>query len=155
MEVEVAKKHKFIKDWVKQNLSIFEDTYPEVSRKDLKEYLYEVAAEQIKVPKAKLHNNYAHKEIEIDLLTLVDWIDNVKPITAGFGVFFKDQTKVKNPAAVMLQEFMTLRKTYKKNLHHLDPESYEYQMFDRLQLTEKVNANSYYGAGGRSMPLNA
>src|SRR5690606_9638167 len=41
-----------------------------------------------------------------------------------------------------------LRKQYKKQLKVFPPGSYEYDTYDRLQLTEKINANSYYGASG-------
>lgn len=148
MSTKQIKDFGFIKEWVRHNTDVFETMYPEIDRKELKKFIRKVAEERVVNPKAKLHNNYAHREIDIDLLTLIDWFDEMKPIAAGFGVFFKDQSRVKNPAAVMLNNFMTLRKDYKKRLKDLPEGSYEYQTFDRLQLTEKINANSFYGAGG-------
>ena len=76
---------------------------------------------------------------------IIDWFHNTSPIAAGFGVFFKNQYTAPNPAANMLNNFLKLRKSYKGQLKNYKEGTYEYQTFDRLQLTEKINANSYYG----------
>jgi len=127
---------------------VLQAIYPNLTKKDLSTFLDKVIEKRLVNPKAKLHNNYVHKEIDVDLLTVIDWFHDTKPIAAGFGVFFKDQNHAKNPAAVMLDNFMTLRKRYKAKLKEYKEDSYEYATFDRLQLSEKVNANSYYGASG-------
>lgn len=148
MAVKAIEDHSFIKDWVKYNTHVFRQMYPQIPEKELKSFVLEVAKETVVNPTAKLHNNYQHREINIDLLTLIDWYEDKKPIAGGFGVFFNDQNTVINPAANMLDKFMTLRKEYKDQLKVVKEGTYEYETFDRLQSTEKINANSYYGAGG-------
>lgn len=138
----------FLKDWKKHYIDIFTTIYPEIDGDELNKFLDNVIEKRLHNPKAQLHNNYIHKNIIIDLLSIYDWYDRTKPIAAGFGVFFKNQEQVLNPAAVMLNNFLTLRKTYKKRLKDYSEMSYEYATYDRLQLTEKINANSYYGASG-------
>lgn len=138
--------HIFLQDWRKHYTKIFTTMYPELEKKEVKHFLDKVIEERLVNPKAQLHNNYAHMKINIDLLSLIDWYEESKPIAAGFGVFFKNQDMVINPAAVMLNNFLTLRKQYKKQLKVFPPGTYEYDTYDRLQLTEKINANSYYGA---------
>lgn len=140
--------HKFIKDWSKHYADIMTTMYPELDKKEVKSFLREVANKNIDNPVGQLHNNYVSKTGDIDMLTLIDWYDRTKPIGAGFGVFFRNQEQVLNPAAVMLNNFLALRKTYKAELKNYPETSYEYATFDRMQATEKINANSYYGASG-------
>jgi hypothetical protein len=141
-------KNKFMKEWVEYYTNLFLNLYPEIDKNKLKDFLKEIFKQNVKNHKGELHNNYIHKSIPVDLLSIIDWIDNTKPITAGFGVFFKNQEQSLNPAAVMLINFMKLRKKYKDKLKDYKEDSYEYASFDRSQLNEKINSNSFYGAGG-------
>jgi len=142
------KEYGFIKDWAKHYTDIFTTMYPDIDKKDLKKFLINIANERVENPKAELHNNYVHRTMDVDLLTVYDWFNQTEPIAGGFGVFFKNQNQVLNPAAVMLNNFLTLRKQYKGKLKDYKETSYEYAAYDRMQLTEKINANSYYGASG-------
>lgn len=144
----LSKNHKFLKEWKKHYANVFTNIYPELSKKEIKEFLDEIIEERLVNPEAKLHNNYVHKQIKVDLLSVIDWFEETKPIAGGFGVFYKNQEQVLNPAAVMLNNFLTLRKQYKAKLKEYKETSYEYATYDRMQLTEKINANSYYGASG-------
>lgn len=141
-------KNIFLKKWKKYYLDLFTRMYPEIDRKELKKYLNEIIDKNLVNPKAKIHNNYIHKSIDVDLLSVIDWMEETKPIIGGFGVFYKNQNESINPAANMLKNFLSLRKIYKKRLKDFHEKSYEYADFDRKQLNEKINANSYYGAGG-------
>lgn len=132
----------FINDWKKYYTRLFTQMYPQLSEKELKIFLDKVLKEKLVNPDAEIHNNYIHKSIKVDLLSVIDWYEDTKPIAGGFGVFFKNQNQVLNPAAVMLNNFLTLRKSYKGKLKDYSETSYEYATFDRLQLTEKINANS-------------
>lgn len=141
-------KNIFLKKWKKYYLNIFTKMYPEIDKKELKTYLDEIIENNLINPKAKIHNNYIHKSIDVDLLSVIDWLEETKPIIGGFGVFYKNQYQSKNPAANMLKNFLSLRKSYKKLLKKYNEKSYEYGDYDRKQLNEKQNTNSYYGAGG-------
>lgn len=132
----------FLKEWTKHQGSILRRMYPELSKQEINQFLENQIKKNLNNPQAKIHNNYIHKEIDVDLLGVIDWIDRTKVIIGGFGVFYKNQHEILNPAAVMLSNFLKLRKQYKKELHVYNEKSYEYATFDRLQLTEKINANS-------------
>lgn len=135
-------KHQLIKKWVNQNTDALQQVFPDVNRKDLKNFLKVTAEREVVNPKAQLHNNYAHKKLDIDLLSVVDWFWDTKPIAGGFGVFYKNQDQEINPNAVMLMNFMELRKKFKSQLPHFTEGSYDYMKFDRLQMSEKINSNS-------------
>jgi len=141
-------KSLFIKDWKENNIEIFKRMYPELTDTQISNVLDDIIDKNIINPKAIIHNNYIHKSINVDLISVYDWIKKTKPIIAGFGVFFKNQDESLNPAAVMLENFMSLRKEYKGQLKKYSKDDYEYGTFDRLQGSEKVNANSFYGASG-------
>lgn len=148
METTKADKYHFVKHWKKHQSNILLNIHPELDKKELEVFLDEVIDNSLVNPKAEIHNSYIHKSINDDLLSVINWVEKTKPIISGFGVFFKNQDVAINPAAVMLEKFMDLRKQYKGQLKNHDPNSYEYKTFDRLQMTEKVNSNSYYGASG-------
>ena len=124
--------------------------YPELTDKQISKVLDKIIDKNIINPKANLHNNYIHKSINVDLISVYDWVKKTKPIVSGFGVFFKNQDESLNPAAVMLENFMSLRKEYKNQLKKYKKDDYEYGTFDRLQGNEKTAANSFYGASGTS-----
>lgn len=139
---------RIIKHWRKEVVGIISTMYPEDDKSDIKKFVNEKIVDNFKQPNAILHNNYIHKKQDIDLISIGDWIHDKKPIVGGYGVFFNDQSKVINPAAIMLDNFLNLRKMYKDELKIYHETSYEYATSDRKQLTEKVNANSYYGVSG-------
>ena len=112
--------------------------YPELTDKQISKVLDKIIDKNIINPKAILHNNYIHKSINVDLISVYDWVKKTKPIVSGFGVFFKNQDESLNPAAVMLENFMSLRKEYKNQLKKYKKYYYEYGTFDRLQGKEKT-----------------
>lgn len=137
-----TKDHIFLKQWKKYYMDTLEKMYPNAKKKELDKFLEKIIKDNLVNPEAQIHNNYAHQRLNIDLLTVVDWYHEVKPIVGGFGVFYRNQNQVKNPSAVMLTNFLKLRKQFKNRLRDLPKGSYDYMAFDRLQLTEKINANS-------------
>lgn len=138
----------FLKQWKAQQLQLLKANFPDRSDKEIEKFLDEEIEKNLKNPEGVLSNNYIKKSIKVDLLGLIDWMDRVKPIIAGNGTFFKNQNQGENPSATMLDEFLDNRKKYKDLLKVYDPSSYEYATADRMQKSEKVNANSFYGGNG-------
>lgn len=142
------KEHAFLKDWRKQQTDILLNIFPSLSKDDIHDFLQDIVDERLVDKDAKLHNNQQSKSLKISLLQTVDWFERVKPIAGGFGVFFKNHHQALNPNGVMLDKFMKLRKSIKGNLKKYKEGTYEYMLTDLRQNNEKVNANSFYGAGG-------
>ena len=138
----------FIEQWKAHQIKAIKTIHPHLEDDEIDSLLDKMISEQMVNPKATLHNNYEHKALNIDLLSVIDWMDRVKPIIGGFGCFFKNQDTEINPTATMLNKFMQSRKDYKKRLEDFASDSEEYATYDRLQLVEKVNSNSYYGCSG-------
>lgn len=140
-----------IEDWKKTQASILKNIFPGVKKKEFDEYLDRKIGVRLINPQVKIHNNYSHLELPISLLEVVDWIREKEPICAGFGMFFKNQNISTNPNAKMIINFLDLRKSFKKLLDDFIEGSYEYMTADRRQLTEKINANSFYGCNGSTV----
>ena len=149
--LSIAGNSIFLKKWKKENRKVLHQLYPEISKEDINNFLDEIIEKNLKNHSVILDNNYIGKQINTNLLDAVNWIHNINPICAGHGVLFKNQHEVVNPLAMMIQKFLTSRKKFKSQLKLIkDKTSYEYQTFDRKQLSEKILANSIYGCLGMS-----
>ena len=85
----VVQKSKFIHKWIEDNVLYFKMLYPQAKEEDLREILVEIAEKYGFNPKAVIVNDYNDDtQINTDLLTLYDWVQNTKPICAGNGTFF-------------------------------------------------------------------
>lgn len=142
------KKNVFLKQWKAHQMTLLKANFPDRTEDEIEAFLEKKIKTDLENPDGLLVNNYVNKSIKVNLLDLVDWMATVEPIIAGNGTFFKNQNQGENPAATMLDNFLIKRKKYKSNLHIYDKDSYEYATFDRLQKSEKINANSYYGGSG-------
>ena len=142
------KKNTFKKSWIAEEFWIFKLKYPNINEDELLEFLDSEFDNNVRNDELTFHNNYKKIQNKITPLDLFDWIENAKPIIGGHGVFYMNQHQSPNPSAMMLENFLSTRKKFKDKLHFLEEGGYEYLRADRLQLSEKVGANSCYGAGG-------
>lgn len=140
--------HIFVKRWRKKNLKLLSHMYPEVDKREIKKFLNNIIDERLKNPDCNIDNDYVNKNIKTTLLDVIDWIEEEKPICAGYGVFYKNQHQVDNPLVKMILKFLRSRKAFKSRLKDFVAGSYEYKTFDRKQLSEKINCNSIYGCLG-------
>ena len=138
----------FLSKWKSQQSNVMTRIFPGVPEKKLNKFINKQVEKRLINREVVIHNNYFDGAKKLTLLDTIDWIERKKPIMAGFGMFYENQHNSINPNAEMLRQFLSLRKVYKKRLDFLDPESYEYMMADQMQLTEKINANAFYGCNG-------
>jgi len=147
----MANEHVFLKAWRKEQTELLQLALPDANKEDIKKYLNTVIEKSLVNPECVLSNNYRNRVVNTTVLDLLDYIDITKPILAGGGVLFKNQHEVLNPPSHFLDGAIKKRKSIKKNLKNLQPGSFQYMMTDLKQLTEKVVANSYYGASGNEV----
>ena len=140
--------HEFLKKWKAEQTALIKLVHPEWNADDIKKVLDKKIDKTLKNPECSLVNNYINVSARTTLLDLYDYIELKKPIIAGGGVLFKNQNQAINPPSIFLDGALKKRKAIKKGLKTAKPGSYEYMMIDLRQLTEKVVANSYYGASG-------
>ena len=143
--------HVFLKEWKKEQTRLLMLIDPSLSKDEIKDYLDDVIDKKLKNRECVLSNNYQNKAANTTLLDLLDFIDMTKPITTGGGVLFKNQHEALNPPSHFLNGAIKKRKSIKSQLKSLKPGSFQYMMVDLRQMTEKVVANSYYGASGNEI----
>lgn len=139
----------FEKKYIKKVLKIVKKTHPDIPEDEVVDIIKRLIEEQGQDPRVMLDNNYTGEQRETSLTAVLNWIINEEPIIAGNGTFYKNQHIAMNPIAMMLKNFLSNRKKFKSMLFNIeDQSSYKYIEYDRMQLNEKRNANSYYGGSG-------
>lgn len=140
---------KFLKSYRNQAREIIKKKHPDIPDDVIKEVLDKAIEKDLMNPDAKLENTYTHEQRDSSLLAVFDWCMETKPIIAANGTFFKQHKDAINPNALMLDEFLTLRKKTKKEMFAIEDEASRlYKMKDLDQGNYKKLANSYYGGSG-------
>ena len=140
--------HVFLKEWKAEQTRLVLQVHPEYDPAKIEKTLDKLIDKHLKNPECSLNNNYLNRQAMSTVLDIYDFIDKTKPIMAGGGVLFRNQHKAMNPPSLFLDGALKKRKAIKSKLKIYKPGSYEYMMTDLRQLTQKVIANSYYGASG-------
>ncbi len=144
----------FIDLWKKQMEESLLHINPDLDKDIIDEVLNEEIKEKMQLPEVVLDNNFTGETRDTNLLSVLDWVIDRKPLIAGNGTFYKNQHEAINPIAAMLDGFLKERKALKKKMFAIDdPESDVYKDLDRGQQNQKILCNSYYGASG--MPKSA
>lgn len=138
----------FIKKWKKQQAETIKLVHPEIDDKELDKFLTKHIEERFKDTGCIVSNNHRGKSVNSSLLNIIEFIHDTKPITAGFGVLFKNQNECYNPDAEMLRYVLDQRKKVKAERKKFLDNPYEYLVRDLKQLNLKLIANSFYGANG-------
>lgn len=150
----IVKNSKFISKWKDDMISSLMIMNKDWSIDDIEPIVDNMIKENIKVPVVTLDNNYTGESRQSNILSVLDWVLERKPLVAGNGTFYKNQIESINPIAEMIDGFLSDRKAIKKQMFKVeDTTSDEYKDLDRAQLNKKIMANSYYGASG--MPKSA
>ena len=137
-----------LKKWKEDTKSKIKLVYPEMDDDKIDKYLEEVISKNFKDRSCRIVNSYKNQEVDTTLLNMIQFIHDHKPITAGFGVLFKNQETSYSPASGLLLESIKTRSELKAKRKTYDKRSYEFLMLDIGQGNEKVVANSFYGASG-------
>ena len=118
--------------------------HPDWDVSQIEESVRKISYEKIQNPLVNLDNNYTGENSNASLLTVIDWVEDRKPIIAGNGTFYMNQDEARNPIAQMLDGFLTTRKKIKKEMFQVkDTKSYRYMDLDLKQSNEKINGRLY------------
>ena len=140
-------KGQFTKRYIEKMTTIMKQIEPNWDKEEIEDTIEKMIKKQSHDPVVKLDNSYTHEVKDSTVLSVLDWVEERKPIIAGNAAFFKNQHEAINPTAKMLETFDTNRSNLKDQMFSIpDSQSPEYKYLDRSQLNEKINANSWYGA---------
>lgn len=126
------------KDTMKQSVRLY---YPYINDQDLDKAIEYSIEKRLKNTKATLNNSYTHKEKDLDLLRLIDYINSREPIVTAFGTLFKKHADCINPLYETIQSFLDLRSIHKKEMFKYPKGSEEFEKYNLLQLLDKIDAN--------------
>ena len=126
------------KDIMKQSVRLY---YPYINEQDLDKAIEYSIEKRLKNTKATLNNSYTHKEKDLDLLRLIDYINSREPIVTAFGTLFKKHADCINPLYETIQSFLDLRSMHKKEMFKYPKGSEDFEKYNLLQLLDKIDAN--------------
>ena len=141
-------KYVFINKWKQEMIEKIHLVRPDLDDDKIDKYLNQVIKKTFKDPKCNVVNSYKEQTVQSSLLNITQFIDDHKPILAGYGCMYHNQNEVYNPSSTALMDSINTRKALKKERKKYDKRSYEFLMLDIGQGNEKVIANSFYGANG-------
>ena len=141
----------FIQQWKDEMKLIISHRFKgkKLNEKKVDKYLDKVLS-TMKNPEVKIVNNYRNKEVDTDLLSLIDTIHNNDLIIGGGGVLYvqHDTEGKENVMYDYISEKQILRSEYKKKRKLCKDGSDEWMYYDILQNATKIIINSLYGVHG-------
>lgn len=138
----------FKNNFVDDNVKILSRLFPDKDEKSIRKIVESKYKEKLKNPTIILDNNVTHESREIKLTTLINWVNNEKPIISGNATFYLKASDLQSPTANMLRSLKVGRKAIKKKMFSYSPISDEYKRLDREQINSKTIMNAEYGASG-------
>lgn len=124
---------------------VIQSLHPYMDRRDINEAVKYSVSKRFKNFDMKVVNNYTNKNTEITALEMLDYIKSRQPIMTSYGTLFKKHDSVPNPMAKVIQNFLTLRKTHKKEMFKYPKGSEMFEHYNLLQQLDKIDTNGIYG----------
>ena len=106
--------------------------YP-VSKEELEPVLDYSISKRYKEYNSHLVNTYTNKTSSQTLLALADYIMSREPIVTSYGTMFKKHATVKNPIAIVVDQFLSERGIYKKEMFKWPKGSENFEKYNLLQ----------------------
>jgi len=121
---------------------------PALTDEELDEAIQYSIQKRFKDSDCSIHNNYKHKTVNTTIAQLTNYILDKEPIMTSYGCLFTKHGKVKNPLYDLIEEIVTIRDKFKKEMFKYPKGSDEYEKYYLLQLLAKVDSNALYGCLG-------
>lgn len=138
----------FIQQWKNEQIRNLQLKYPNMNCKKVEKYLDKIIQDELYNPYVTLENNYLNKIAHTDLLSIVDFIQQNKPIIGGNGVLFYQHAQAYNPMLDWIINIMAERSAAKSNMYQYEVGSEIFNELYRNQLSLKIIINSLYGGFG-------
>jgi cobalamin-dependent methionine synthase I len=114
--------------------------YP-VSKQDLEPILDYSISKRYKEYKCEVVNTYTNQKSSQTLLALADYIASKEPIVTSYGTMFKKHGTVKNPIAIVTEQFLSERDIFKNEMFKWPKGSEDFEKYNLLQILAKIDVN--------------
>jgi hypothetical protein len=148
---KITEESVFVREYVNRFFNDVDDVY-EITETKFTNVLQTIKSKLEKNTYVlRLKNSYdIRKDYTVPVANLLDLLISEKPIININGLLTKNQDRELSPINGVLMEFLSRRKSAKKQMLSYPKGSIEFTRFNTEQLVFKVLANSYYGASGQS-----
>lgn len=144
---------KWLKEkWVSRMTEAMCLRNPEMSKREIREFVEKKYEECYTDHKVQIHNSYENTIYHTTLGETVDWIQSFKPLIAESGVFFYPKHLKRNLNVEIIREAMLDARTIHKKEKFAAIEAgdmFTARTKDIQQNNDKIAANSGYGAEGQ------
>lgn len=151
----------FKENWIAEMTHKVSLAYPDWSEGFIEEFVAKEYDKNFKDNECQIYNNYEKETLDTTISSLIDWLDETKPIVTESGSLFKHHDEAWSPSVQILKDKLDERSAEKKNVFKYtnianstdDKEEKEKYMVkaEDAELSQKrlkVIANSEYGVSG-------
>lgn len=132
---KIRKDSSFLNEWKSQMITSLSRIEPDWDEEDMEKILNHIIEDRLQLPEVILDNNYTGESRNTNILSVMDWAIERRPLVAGNATFYKNQLEAINPVAQMIDGFLKERKRIKKEMFKVGEEkgfdSDEYKDLDR------------------------
>lgn len=121
---------------------------PSLSEEEIDEAINYSIEKRFKDTDCTIDNNYKKITVNTTISQITQYILEKEPIMTAYGCLFSKHSSTKNPLYDMIEEIVTIRDNFKKEMFKYPKGSEMYNKYNLLQLLAKVDANAIYGALG-------
>jgi hypothetical protein len=121
---------------------------PALNEDEIDEAIQYSIQKRFKDSDCSINNNYKHKVVNTTIAQLTNYLLDREPIMTSYGCLFTKHGKVKNPLYDLIEEIVTIRDKFKKEMFKYPKGSDEYEKYNLLQLLAKIDSNAIYGCLG-------
>ena len=139
--------------WVPRMVFAMQTKFPSLSPEKIEEMVNTIYENTMKNHDVQIYNSYEDILMNTNLIDVLNWIQNTKPLIADSGVFFYPKDKKRNVNIEIIKEDMLEpRKIHKKEMFQAleAGDAFTAAAKNKQQLNDKKAANSEYGAEGQS-----
>lgn len=120
---------------------ILNSKYPLMNKNDIERAVEFSIQKRFKDFNLSIQNKYIGKTVDMTALAMLDYIRNREPIITSYGTMFRKHDTVPNPMGKVIQSFLDLRKSQKKEMFKYPKGSEMFERWNLLQNLSKIDTN--------------
>lgn len=133
--------HPILVNYKNTMTRIIHSAHPRMNYEDIERAVEYSIQKRFKNFDLSIQNKYKNKDAQMTMLEMLDYISRREPIITSYGTMFKKHEEVPNPMAKVIQSFLDLRKSYKKEMFKYPKGSEMFEHFNLFQALSKIDVN--------------